>query len=229
MTIFSQGANQSVAGTDKGNAIINCHLLTGRIGKPGASPFSITGQPNAMGGREVGGLANMLAAHMNIEDEAARDRVQRFWGSPSIASRPGLKAVDLFRAVRDGQIKALWIMSTNPVDSLPEADEVRQALAICPFVVVSDIARETDTTPMLMCSSRLWAGVKRMAPSPIPNAGSRANAPSCRPRRSAGGLVADRGSGTPDGLFRLRSREPSGRVFRTCGALGLRESWHAGF
>lgn len=147
VTIFSQGANQSVAGTDKGNAIINCHLFTGRIGKPGASPFSITGQPNAMGGREVGGLANMLAAHMNIEDEAARDRVQRFWGSPSIASRPGLKAVDLFRAVRDGQIKALWIMSTNPVDSLPEADEVRQALALCPFVVVSDIARETDTTP----------------------------------------------------------------------------------
>lgn len=147
VTIFSQGANQSVAGTDKGNAIINCHLLTGRIGKPGASPFSITGQPNAMGGREVGGLANMLAAHMNIEDEVARERVQRFWGSPSMASRPGLKAVDLFRAVRNGQIKALWIMSTNPVDSLPEADEVREALANCPFVVVSDIARETDTTP----------------------------------------------------------------------------------
>ena len=138
--------NQSVSGTDKANAIINCHLLTGRIGKPGAAPFSITGQPNAMGGREVGGLANMLAAHMNIEDEAARDRVRRFWAAPSIATRPGLKAVDLFRAVADGKIKALWIMATNPADSLPEADGVAAALEACPFVVVSDIVRHTDTT-----------------------------------------------------------------------------------
>ncbi len=145
VTVFSQGANQSVTGTDKGNAIINCHLLTGRIGKPGASPFSITGQPNAMGGREVGGLANMLAAHMNIEDAAARERVQHFWNAPAMADRPGLKAVDLFRAVGEGKIKALWIMSTNPVDSLPEADLVRRALETCPFVVVSDASRETDT------------------------------------------------------------------------------------
>jgi assimilatory nitrate reductase catalytic subunit len=146
VTVFSQGVNQSVTGTDKANAIINCHLLTGRIGKPGAAPFSITGQPNAMGGREVGGLANMLAAHMDIEDEAARDRVQRFWASPRIAKKPGLKAVDLFRAVADGRIKALWIMATNPADSLPEADGVEEALKACPFVVVSDIARHTDTT-----------------------------------------------------------------------------------
>lgn len=146
VTIFSQGVNQSVSGTDKVNAIINCHLLTGRIGKPGASPFSITGQPNAMGGREVGGLANMLAAHMNIEDEAARERVQRFWRSPAIAQKPGLKAVDLFRAVREGKVKALWIMATNPADSLPEADLVQDALRACPFVVVSDAVRETDTT-----------------------------------------------------------------------------------
>jgi len=146
VTIFSQGVNQSVSGTDKVNAIINCHLLTGRIGKPGASPFSITGQPNAMGGREVGGLANMLAAHMNIEDEAARERVQRFWHSPAIAQKPGLKAVELFRAVRAGKIKALWIMATNPADSLPEADLVQEALRLCPFVVVSDAIRDTDTT-----------------------------------------------------------------------------------
>ncbi len=145
VSVFSQGANQSVFGTDKGNAIINCHLLTGRIGKPGASPFSITGQPNAMGGREVGGLANMLAAHMNIEDEAARSRVQQFWNAPAMAGKPGLKAVDLFRAVGEGKVKALWIMSTNPVDSLPEADLVRKALETCPFVVVSDATRDTDT------------------------------------------------------------------------------------
>lgn len=146
LTIFSQGVNQSVRGTDKANAIINCHLYTGRIGKPGASPFSITGQPNAMGGREVGGLANMLAAHMNIEDEAARERVQRFWQAPTMATQPGLKAVDLFDAVLDGRIKALWIMATNPADSLPEAGRVDAALKACPFVVVSDILTETDTT-----------------------------------------------------------------------------------
>ncbi|MCZ8187210.1 MAG: molybdopterin-dependent oxidoreductase [Beijerinckiaceae bacterium] len=146
LTIFSQGVNQSVRGTDKANAIINCHLYTGRIGKPGASPFSITGQPNAMGGREVGGLATMLAAHMNIEDEAARGRVQRFWQAPTMATKPGLKAVDLFDAVLDGRIKALWIMATNPADSLPEAGRIDAALAACPFVVVSDILTETDTT-----------------------------------------------------------------------------------
>jgi assimilatory nitrate reductase catalytic subunit len=145
VTLFSQGANQSVCGTDKVNAIINCHLATGRIGKPGTGPFSVTGQPNAMGGREVGGLANMLAAHMEIDNPVHRDRVQRFWRSPCIASRPGLKAVDMFRAVADGRIKALWIMATNPVDSMPDAARVEQALRDCPFLVVSDVVRDTDT------------------------------------------------------------------------------------
>ncbi|MEO6012891.1 MAG: nitrate reductase [Devosia sp.] len=144
VTIFSQGVNQSASGTDKVNAIINCHLATGRIGRPGLGPFSITGQPNAMGGREVGGLANMLAAHMDF-DPVAVDRVGRFWGSNNVATQPGLKAVDLFRAVRSGQIKALWIMATNPVDSMPEADEVREALRTCPFVVVSEMNADTDT------------------------------------------------------------------------------------
>ena len=139
------GVNQAADGTDKVNAIINCHLITGRIGKPGAGPFSITGQPNAMGGREVGGLANQLAAHMALEEPADRDRVRRFWRAPRIADRPGLKAVDLFRAVADGRVKALWIMATNPVDSMPEADAVEAALVQCPFVVVSDVTRHTDT------------------------------------------------------------------------------------
>ena len=146
VTVYSQGVNQSTSGTDKVNAIINCHLATGRIGRPGMGPFSVTGQPNAMGGREVGGLANMLAAHMDLENAEHRDRVQRFWSSPRIASKPGHKAVDLFRAVGDGRIKALWILSTNPVDSLPEADSVRSALEACPFVVVSEAIRHTDTT-----------------------------------------------------------------------------------
>ncbi|ODA66169.1 Nitrate reductase [Methyloligella halotolerans] len=145
VTLFSQGVNQSQRGTDKVNAIINYHLATGRIGRPGMGPFSITGQPNAMGGREVGGLANTLAAHMELEDSGHRDRVQRFWHSPRIADKPGLKAVELFQAVADGRIKALWIMATNPADTLPEADLVEQAIKDCPFVVVSDVVNETDT------------------------------------------------------------------------------------
>jgi len=145
VTVYSQGVNQSSTGTDKVNAIINCHLATGRIGRPGMGPFSVTGQPNAMGGREVGGLANMLAAHMEIENPEHRDRVQRFWNSPAIAQEAGLKAVDLFQAVGEGRIKALWIMATNPVDSMPDAGAVEAALRACPFVVVSDIMAETDT------------------------------------------------------------------------------------
>ncbi|MBL0373555.1 molybdopterin-dependent oxidoreductase [Rhizobium sp. KVB221] len=148
VTCYSQGVNQSSIGTDKVNAILNCHLATGRIGKPGMGPFSLTGQPNAMGGREVGGLANMLAAHMNIESEADRERVQRFWNAPTIAQKPGLKAVDMFEAVADGRIKALWIMATNPVVSMPDADRVREAIRNCPFVVVSDIQKNTDTAAL---------------------------------------------------------------------------------
>ncbi len=146
VTVYSQGVNQSTSGTDKVNAIINCHLATGRIGKPGMGPFSVTGQPNAMGGREVGGMANMLACHMELGNAEHRRIVQSFWNSPRIASEPGLKAVDMFRAVADGRIKALWIMATNPVDSMPQADSVREALRGCPFVVVSDVTRHTDTT-----------------------------------------------------------------------------------
>ena len=145
VTVYSQGVNQSSAGTDKVNAILNCHLATGRIGRLGTGPFSVTGQPNAMGGREVGGLSNMLAAHLDLEDAAHRAAVQNFWAAPAMASTPGLKAVDLFRACADGRIKALWILSTNPAVSLPNSEAVRAAIAACPFVVVSDMTAETDT------------------------------------------------------------------------------------
>jgi assimilatory nitrate reductase catalytic subunit len=148
VTIFSQGVNQSSAGTDKVNSIINCHLLTGRIGRVGAGPFSVTGQPNAMGGREVGGMATTLAAHMNIGDPAHRRIVQDFWSSPRIAARAGLKAVELFDAVHAGRIKALWIMATNPVVSLPDADQVREGLKRCELVVISDCIARTDTTAL---------------------------------------------------------------------------------
>ena len=158
VTVYSQGVNQSSAGTDKVNAILNCHLATGRIGRPGMGPFSVTGQPNAMGGREVGGLANMLAAHMEIENPEHRRIVQDFWGSPAIAAKPGLKAVELFRAVEDGRVKALWIMGTNPADSMPAADRVREAIRNCPFVVVSDVCCATDTTALadVLLPSAAW-------------------------------------------------------------------------
>jgi assimilatory nitrate reductase catalytic subunit len=145
VTVYSQGVNQSSHGTDKVNAILNCHLATGRIGKPGMGPFSVTGQPNAMGGREVGGLANMLACHLEIENPAHSEAVQGFWTAPAIPRKPGLKAVDMFRAVADGRIKAIWIIHTNPVVSMPEADLVAEALRGCPFVVVQDVTGETDT------------------------------------------------------------------------------------
>ena len=128
VTLYSQGINQSSSGVDKVNAIINCHLLTRRIGRPGMGPFSLTGQPNAMGGREVGGLANQLAAHMEIENPQHRELVQRFWRSPVIADKAGLKAVEMFDAMADGRIKAVWIMSTNPLVSLPDANRARAAL-----------------------------------------------------------------------------------------------------
>jgi assimilatory nitrate reductase catalytic subunit len=158
VTLYSQGVNQSSAGVDKVNAIINCHLLTGRIGRPGMGPFSITGQPNAMGGREVGALANTLAAHMDF-GPAEVDRVGRFWRAKRMATRPGLKAVDLFEAVSRGEIKAVWIMATNPVVSLPNADAVRDALRGCELSIVSEAMRATDTVDA--CRIRLpslaWA------------------------------------------------------------------------
>ncbi len=147
VTLFSQGANQSVSGTDKGNAIINLHLATGRINRVGTGPFSITGQPNAMGGREVGGLANMLACHLGFS-EAERADVAAFWQTDRLCTGPGLKAVEMFRAVHDGRIKFIWIMATNPAVSMPDASFVREALVRCPTVVVSDIIADTDTAQL---------------------------------------------------------------------------------
>lgn len=148
VTLYSQGINQSSSGTDKVNAILNCHLFTGRIGKPGMGPFSLTGQPNAMGGREVGGLSNQLAAHLEIDNPQHRDLLQRFWNAPNVAQKAGLKAVDMFRSVESGKIKALWILSTNPLVSLPDAAQARRALEKCDFVVVSDVLAKTDTTEL---------------------------------------------------------------------------------
>jgi len=146
MTLYSQGVNQSTRGADKVNSILNCHLATGRIGQPGAGPFSVTGQPNAMGGREVGGLANTLASHMEFGNAEHHQLLSKFWRTQQLADKPGLKAIDLFDAIDDGRIKAVWIMATNPVVSLPDADKIKRALDKCPLVVVSDCIADTDTT-----------------------------------------------------------------------------------
>lgn len=145
VTLYTMGINQSSSGSDKCNAIINVHLASGKFAREGCGPFSLTGQPNAMGGREVGGLATMLAAHMNFEpDDLAR--LARFWGTERLAQTPGLMAVDLFAAIGRGEVKAVWIMGTNPAVSLPDSHAVCQALAACPLVMVSEVAAETDTS-----------------------------------------------------------------------------------
>jgi len=158
VTVYSQGVNQAVDGTDRVNAIINCHLATGRIGRPGMGPFSITGQPNAMGGREVGGLANQLACHMDIVNAQHRDLLQRFWLSPTMAQAEGAKAVDLFDRIESGQIKAVWIMATNPVVSMPDADRVKAALERCDLVAVSDVTLNSDTVSVadVVLPSTAW-------------------------------------------------------------------------
>ena len=145
MTLYTMGINQSTSGSDKCNAIINVHLASGKIGRPGCGPFSLTGQPNAMGGREVGGLANQLAAHMNFTPDDL-SRVARFWGTERLAQTPGLMAVDLFAAIARGEVKAVWIMGTNPAVSLPDSHAVCQALAACPLVMVSEVMADTDTS-----------------------------------------------------------------------------------
>jgi assimilatory nitrate reductase catalytic subunit len=145
VTFYSMGINQSSSGVDKCQSIINCHLASGKIAKAGSGPFSITGQPNAMGGREVGGLANQLAAHMDIDNPKHQDRVQRFWQSPTMANKQGAKAVELFDKIESGDIKAVWIMATNPVVSLPDRDKIIAALKKCELVVVSDCVEKNDT------------------------------------------------------------------------------------
>ncbi|MGF1775927.1 molybdopterin oxidoreductase family protein [Vibrio nomapromontoriensis] len=146
VTVYSQGVNQSSQGSDKVNAILNCHLATGKIGKPGAGPFSVTGQPNAMGGREVGGLANTLASHMEFDNPQHQSLIQDYWQTSQLATKPGLKAIELFDAIESGKIKAVWIMATNPVVSLPDSQKIQAALRQCPFVVVSDCIQDTETT-----------------------------------------------------------------------------------
>ncbi len=145
LSLYCQGLNQSTSGTDKNSSLINLHLATGQIGKPGAGPFSLTGQPNAMGGREVGGLANLLPGHRDVANPTHRAEVAALWGVATLPSAPGKAAVEMFEAAADGQIKALWIVCTNPAQSLPDQTMVRRALQRAEFVVLQEAYRNTAT------------------------------------------------------------------------------------
>ena len=145
LSLYCQGLNQSSSGTWKNCALINLHLATGQIGKPGAGPFSLTGQPNAMGGREVGGMANLLSGHRELDSERDRKEVAALWGVDAVPAKPGRTAVELFEAVGRGEIKAVWIACTNPAQSMPDANAVRKALERAEFVVVQEAFRDAET------------------------------------------------------------------------------------
>ena len=145
LSLWCMGLNQSSAGSAKNSALINLHLATGQIGKPGAGPFSLTGQPNAMGGRETGSLSNLLPGHREAGNAEHRAEVAAYWGVDALPETPGLSAIELFDAVHDGRIKALWIACTNPAQSLPNQSKVHEALAACPFVVVQEAFFTTET------------------------------------------------------------------------------------
>jgi assimilatory nitrate reductase catalytic subunit len=145
LSLYCQGLNQSASGTAKNSSLINLHLATGHIGKPGAGPFSLTGQPNAMGGREVGGMANLLPAHRELSNPAHRAEIARFWGIERLAERPGTTAVEMFEAAREGKIKALWIVCTNPAQSMPDQAAIREALAKAELVILQEAFLNTET------------------------------------------------------------------------------------
>ena len=145
ISLWAMGLNQSAIGVDKNTALLNLSLLTGQIGKPGAGPFSLTGQPNAMGGREVGGMANLLAVHKELNNPVHRKEVADFWGVDSVSDKPGLTATEMFEALESGKMKAIWIICTNPLVSLPDSRRVEKALANAKFVVVQDISHNADT------------------------------------------------------------------------------------
>jgi anaerobic selenocysteine-containing dehydrogenase len=148
LTLWSMGVNQSRSGTDKVAAILNLHLATGQIGRPGAGPFSLTGQPNAMGGRETGGLSHLLPGYRQITDDAARAEVERHWEVPpgTIAPRPGRAALEIFEGLASGEVRAVWIVCTNPAASMPDTDVVERALRQAELVIVQDAYHPTETT-----------------------------------------------------------------------------------
>ncbi|MEO6521529.1 MAG: molybdopterin-dependent oxidoreductase [Mucilaginibacter sp.] len=159
ISMWTMGLNQSSIGVNKNLSLINLNLITGHIGKPGSGPFSLTGQPNAMGGREVGGLANLLPAHRDLKNPAHREEVQHFWGGKPIGEKPGLTATEMFEALNDGRLKAIWIVCTNPLTSLPNVRLAEEALKKAKFVVVQDVSNKLETLPYadVILPAAAWA------------------------------------------------------------------------
>ncbi len=145
ISMWTMGLNQSAIGVNKNLSLLNLNLITGQIGKPGSGPFSLTGQPNAMGGREVGGLSNLLPAHRNLANAEHRAEVEKFWGGTTINPQPGLAATEMFEALNSGKLKAIWILCTNPVTSLPNARMVEEGLKKAKFVVIQEISNKPET------------------------------------------------------------------------------------
>ena len=145
ISMWAMGLNQSVVGVDKNVALLNLSLITGQVGKPGSGPFSLTGQPNAMGGREVGGMANLLAVHKDLMNEEHRQEVAQFWGVDKISPKPGFTATEMFEALETGKLKAVWIVCTNPLVSMPNSHQIERAMKNAKFVVVQDISHKSDT------------------------------------------------------------------------------------
>jgi assimilatory nitrate reductase catalytic subunit len=158
LSLYCQGLNQSAQGTANNASLINLHLATGQIGRPGAGPFSLTGQPNAMGGREVGGLANLLSAHRDLANPAHRAEVAALWGVDAVPARPGKTAIEMFEAAADGEIRLLWIACTNPAQSLPEQATVRRAFERAEFVVLQEAFATTATAAFadLLLPASTW-------------------------------------------------------------------------
>lgn len=159
LSLWTMGLNQSAIGVNKNLSLINLNLITGKIGKPGSGPFSLTGQPNAMGGREVGGLANLLPAHRDLSNEEHRKEVQKFWGGTTISGKTGFTATEMFEALHDGRLKAIWILCTNPMTSLPNVRFAEQALKKAKFVVVQEITDKAQTLPYadVILPAAAWA------------------------------------------------------------------------
>ncbi|MBD2625278.1 molybdopterin oxidoreductase family protein [Trichormus variabilis] len=148
LSLWSMGVNQSSEGTAKVRTIINLHLMTGQIGKPGAGPFSLTGQPNAMGGREAGGLAHLLPGYRLVKNDKHRAEVEDFWKLKrgQISPVPGLTAWDMITSLEFGNVGLLWIAATNPAVSMPDLERTKKALLKSPFTIYQDAYYPTETS-----------------------------------------------------------------------------------
>ncbi len=146
LSLWSMGVNQSAEGAAKVRSIINLHLMTGNIGRPVTWPFAMTGQPNAMGGREVGGLSHLLPGYRSVKNPLHRQEVEQFWGlkSGQILPTPGLSAWEMITALERGEVELFWVVATNPAVSMPDIERTKKALRKSPFTICQDTYYPTE-------------------------------------------------------------------------------------